>query len=94
MSGIRFLHITRKSRNFHAFTQAYRAHAQTNFPAAYMHDNRMKRNVTLANAIKIPLALNNYLLKNHSTSDPIAFLPLEKNKETFISTSKADIGEQ
>ena len=26
--------ITRKSRNFHAFTQAYLAHAQTNFPAA------------------------------------------------------------
>ena len=24
----------RKSRNFHAFTQAYLAHAQTNFPAA------------------------------------------------------------
>ena len=29
-----FLNITRKSRNFHAFTQAYLAHAQTNFPAA------------------------------------------------------------
>ena len=28
------LNITRKSRNFHAFTQAYLAHAQTNFPAA------------------------------------------------------------
>ena len=24
----------RKSRNFYAFTQAYLAHAQTNFPAA------------------------------------------------------------
>ena len=24
----------RKSRNFRTFTQAYRAHAQTNFPAA------------------------------------------------------------
>ena len=32
--GIRFLNITRKSRNFHAFTQAYLTHAQTNFPAA------------------------------------------------------------
>ena len=29
-----FLNITRKSRNFHVFTQAYLAHAQTNFPAA------------------------------------------------------------
>ena len=28
------LNITRKSHNFHAFTQAYLAHAQTNFPAA------------------------------------------------------------
>ena len=34
MFVIRFLNITRKSRNFHAFTQAYLAHAQTNFPAA------------------------------------------------------------
>ena len=34
MFGIWFLNITRKSRNFHAFTQAYLAHAQTNFPAA------------------------------------------------------------
>ena len=34
MFGICFLNITRKSRNFHAFTQAYLAHAQTNFPAA------------------------------------------------------------
>ena len=34
MFNIWFLNITRKSRNFHAFTQAYLAHAQTNFPAA------------------------------------------------------------
>ena len=34
MFVIWFLNITRKSRNFHAFTQAYLAHAQTNFPAA------------------------------------------------------------
>ena len=34
MFVIRFLDITRKSRHFHAFTQAYLAHAQTNFPAA------------------------------------------------------------
>ena len=34
MFVIWFLNITHKSRNFHAFTQAYLAHAQTNFPAA------------------------------------------------------------
>ena len=34
MFVIWFLDIARKSRNFHAFTQAYLAHAQTNFPAA------------------------------------------------------------
>ena len=33
MFVIGFLNITRKSRNFHAFTQAYLAHAQINFPA-------------------------------------------------------------
>ena len=38
------LNITRKSRNFHAFTQAYLAHAQTNFPAAiciYIYVNHL-----------------------------------------------------
>ena len=34
MFVIRFLDITPKSHNFHAFTLAYLAHAQTNFPAA------------------------------------------------------------
>ena len=37
MFVIWFLNITRKSRNFHAFTQAYLAHAQTNFPAATIY---------------------------------------------------------
>ena len=37
MFVIWFLNITRKSRNFHAFTQAYLAHAQTNFPAAALY---------------------------------------------------------
>ena len=39
MFVIWFLNITRKSRNFHAFTQAYLAHAQTNFPAAVQNTN-------------------------------------------------------
>ena len=38
MFVIRFLNITCKSRNFHAFTQAYLAHAQTNFPAAHVQE--------------------------------------------------------
>ena len=37
MFVIRFLNITRKSRNFHAFTQAYLAHAQTSFLAAMQY---------------------------------------------------------
>ena len=40
MFGIWFLNITHKSRNFHAFTQAYLAHAQTNFPAATHCENK------------------------------------------------------
>ena len=43
----------------------------------------MKRTVTLANAIKIPLALNNYLLKIHSTSDPSAFLPTREKQRNI-----------
>ena len=42
MFGIWFLNITRKSRNFHAFTQAYLAHAQTNFPAAGLWEKAQK----------------------------------------------------
>ena len=50
MFVIRFLDITRKSRNFHAFTYACLAHAQTNFPAAFIvvcYDGR-ELHVTIA----------------------------------------------
>ena len=94
MFVIWFLNITRKSRNFHAFTLAYLAHAQTNFPAAteicllslkVLHEHKMKLPLDIVSKhVLLSVLRSDYIIKAMIFTCPVISFVSAWNPYTML----------